>query len=193
MDGNEQSAKERRFAELLSEARRGEPEAMDQLMPLVYDRLKLLARRQRRGQPAGHTLDTTGLVHEAYLKLARSEQVDWQDRNHFLCLAAVAMRHILVDHARRRSAKKRGGDGQRVTFTESGLEAERSGVEIVALDDALKALEARNERLSQLVELRYFGGLSVQETAAALDVSERTVKRDWRKARAFLHRELAAG
>lgn len=171
---------------LLASLQQGESAAFDRLLPLLYEELRIVARRQLRGRH-GQTLDTTSLVHEAYLKLVDQTQAQWQDRRHFLSVAAVAMRHILVDHARRRAAQKRGGDQAKVTLDDRVMGAEERTVEVLALDEALNALAAVDERLSRLVELRYFGGLSVQETAEVLSVSDRTVKRDWRKARAFLY------
>lgn len=175
---------------LLVAVRGGEPGAFDQLLPLVYDELRSAARSQLRRRRAGQTLDTTALVHEAYVRLVDRTRAEWRDRGHFLAVAAVAMRHILVDHARRRMAQKRGGDAVRVTLDEARVGRDAPVVEILALDQALDALAALNERLSKLVELRFFGGLTVEETAGVLDVSERTVKRDWRKARAFLYQRL---
>jgi RNA polymerase sigma factor (TIGR02999 family) len=164
---------------------------MDRLMPLVYDELRAVARRQLRRLRPGQTLDTTALVHEAYLRLVDQTAAAWQDRAHFLSVAGVAMRHILVDAARRRIAKKRGGEGLRITFDElrpgqDGTDASRRAVEILDLDEALTSLAARNERLRRLVELRFFAGLTEEETAQTLGTSERTVRRDWLKARAFL-------
>jgi RNA polymerase sigma factor (TIGR02999 family) len=182
---------------LLAAVRQGDGRAMDQLMALVYGELRAVARRQLRRPRPGQTITTTALVHEAYLKLVDRHDVAWQDRNHFLCVAAVAMRHILVDAARRHLAKKRGGEGLRITFDELGLppragpmEAEARAVELLALDQALTGLAALDARLGRLVELRFFAGLTEEETARVLETSERTVRRDWRKARAFLHRAL---
>lgn len=173
---------------LLAAARQGEAEAMGRLMALVYEELRAVARRQLRRWRPGQTLDTTALVHEAYLKLVDPVGASWQDRAHFLSVAGVAMRHILVDAARRRMAKKRGGEGFRVPLEELPGEPQAGdrAVEILALDEALNSLAACNERLCRLVELRYFAGLTEEETAQTLGTSERTVRRDWRKARAFL-------
>lgn len=181
--------------QLLAAVRQGEGSAMDRLMTLVYDELRAVARRQLRRWHPGQTLDTTALVHEAYLKLVDQAGASWQDRAHFLSVAGVAMRHILVDAARRRAAKKRGGEGLRITFAElqpdqGGTDASRQAVEILDLDEALTSLAARNERLSRLVELRFFAGLTEEETAQTLGTSERTVRRDWLKARAFLFHTL---
>ncbi|HVR98128.1 MAG TPA: ECF-type sigma factor [Thermoanaerobaculia bacterium] len=180
---------------LLTAARAGEGGATDRLMALVYDELRAMARRQLRRRRPGQTLTTTALVHEAYLKLVDHPGATWQDRSHFLSVAALAMRHILVDSARRHVAKKRGGEGIRIPLDElrlSGAEpsTEARAVEVLALDSALTSLAALNERLSQLVELRFFAGLNEEETARVMGTSERTVRRDWRKARAFLFQAL---
>lgn len=169
---------------------------MDQLMALVYDELRAVARRQLRRWRPGQTLDTTVLVHEAYLRLVDQAGASWQDRNHFLSVAGMAMRHILVDAARRRVARKRGGEGVKIPLHElrsgpGSPDASGFAVEILALDEALTSLAARNKRLSQLVELRFFAGLTEEETAQALGTSERTVRRDWLKARAFLFHALS--
>jgi RNA polymerase sigma factor (TIGR02999 family) len=178
---------------MLAAVRDGDRAAFDRLLPLIYDELRAVARRQLRRRRPGQTLDTTALVNEAYVKLVDRKGADWRDRGHFLSVAAVAMRHILVDHARSRVALKRGGS-LRVTLDEARLGADAGAdVEILALDEALTSLASLDERLSRLVELRFFGGLTVEETAGLLGVSGRTVKRDWRKARAFLHSRLSAG
>jgi len=179
---------------LLAAARQGDGSATQRLMALVYDELRAMARRQLRRRRPGQTVTTTALVHEAYLKLVDHEGVTWQDRSHFFSVAALAMRHILVDSARRRVAKKRGGEDVRITLDELRLggepDAEARAVEVLAVDRALEALAALNERLSQLVELRFFAGLTEEETAQVMGTSERTVRRDWRKARAFLFQAL---
>ena len=175
---------------LLGAARDGDGEAMNRLMALVYQELRAIARRQLRRRRPHQTLDTSALVHEAYLKLVDQQGTTFEDRAHFFSVAGVTMRHILVDAARRRAAKKRGGDAVRVATDDlqSPLEAdaESRAVDVLALDQALTALAARSERLSQLVELRYFAGLSDEELAERLGLSDRTVRREWRKARAFL-------
>jgi len=181
--------------QLLAAVRQGDGSAMDRLMTLVYDELRAVARRQLRRWRPGQTLDTTALVHETYLRLVDQAGASWWDRVHFLSVAGVAMRHILVDAARRRVAKKRGGEGLRITLDElqldqRGMDASRQAVEILDLDEALTSLAARNERLSRLVELRFFAGLTEEETAQTLGTSERTVRRDWLKARAFLFHAL---
>ncbi len=180
---------------LLAAARQGDGSATHRLMTLVYDELRALARRQLRYRRPGQTITTTVLVHEAYLKLIDQDGVPWQDRSHFFSVAALAMRHILVDSARRRVAKKRGGEDLRVTLDEFRLsdgepDAEARAVEVLAVDRALTSLAALNNRLSQLVELRFFAGLTEEETAQVMGTSERTVRRDWRKARAFLFQAL---
>ena len=169
---------------------------MDRLMTLVYDELRAVARRQLRRQRPGQTLDTTALVHEAYFRLVDQTGAAGQDRAHFLSVAGVAMRHILVDAARRRVAKKRGGEDLKISLDElrpgSGQpDVSCLAVEILDLDEALTSLAARNERLSRLVELRFFAGLTEEETAQTLGITERTVRRDWRKARAFLFHALS--
>jgi RNA polymerase sigma-70 factor, ECF subfamily len=159
----------------------------------MYGDLKRLARGQMRRERDDHTLSATGLVHEAYLKLA-SSHVEWQDKNHFLGIASRAMRQILVNHALAHRTEKRGGDWLKLTLTSATPEIEASpddAEEIVGLDEALKALEAVDERQGSIVELRYFGGLSIEETAAALALSPATVKREWALARAFLRRAMA--
>jgi RNA polymerase sigma factor (TIGR02999 family) len=168
----------------------GEKAAFDELMPLVYDELRRMAKRQWRGQRAGQTLDATALIHEAYLRLADQTEVRWQNRAHFFGVAAKAMRHIVVDHVRTRRAAKRGGAARRVPLDAVSVAIERP-VDVVALDDALQSLAALDQRKSQVVELKYFGGLAVREIAEVLHVSEETVARDWRLARTWLLRELS--
>lgn len=180
---------------LLAAARQGDGSAMHRLVPLLYDELRARARRELRRRRPGRTLTTTALVHEAYLKLV-GRDADFRDRSHFLAVAALAMRHVLVDAARRRVAKKRGGEEVRITFDELRLGQEEPGtearaVEILAVDRALTSLAALDERLSRLVEMRFFGGLTEEEVAEVMGISERTVRRDWRKARAFLFHSLA--
>jgi RNA polymerase sigma factor (TIGR02999 family) len=164
--------------------------AVERLMPIVYAELRRMARLRMRQQRPGHTLQTTALVHEAYLRLAGGPEKALQNRAHFFGLAATAMRHILVDHARGKQAGKRGGAYQPVTFDEGVIVTERAA-ELVALDDALTTLATSHPRQSRVVEMRYFGGLSVEETAEALEVSPDTVMRDWRAAKTWLHRELS--
>jgi RNA polymerase sigma factor (TIGR02999 family) len=169
----------------------GEQAAFDQLMPLVYEELRRMARRLMRRQRSGHTLETTALIHEAYLRLVDQSEVRWQNRAHFFGVAAKAMRHILVDHARTRQAAKRGGRMQQVTLHETAAAVIERPLDLLALDDALQGLAVIDKRKSQVVELKYFGGLTVHEIAEVLRVSAETVARDWRLARAWLLRELS--
>jgi RNA polymerase sigma factor (TIGR02999 family) len=179
-------------SQLLRAWSEGDKAAFDRLMPLVYQELRQMARRYMDRQQAGHTLQTTALIHEAYLRLVDCRQdVPWQNRSHFFAVAATAMRHILVDYARTRQAAKRGGDAFKVSLDEAALAIEPRTTELVALDDALRSLSTFDERKSQVVELRYFGGLTVEETAEVLKVSPETVARDWRLARTWLLRELS--
>lgn len=175
---------------VLASVRAGENGALDRLFILVYDDLRRRAHRELTRGGRGRTLATTALVHEAYLKLVASEAQGWENRMHFFCVAAHAMRQIIVDQARRRLAQKRGGGLARVDLDEHSLATDARVEELVALDAALEHLAAMDARLGQIVELRFFAGLSVEDTAKLLDVSDRTVKRDWRTARAFLHHEL---
>ena len=177
------------ITDLLVQIRGGSPDAMDRLFHSVYGKLRQIAGRQLRGERPGHSLGTTGLVHETYLKLADQTRVQWQDRTHFYRVAARAMRRILVDYARRYRAQRRGGELRRVSLDEDATVAER-GETLLALDEALERLAAKNERLSSVVECRYFGGLTEEETAEALGVTTRTVQRDWAKARGWLYLEL---
>lgn len=170
---------------LIAAMREGEPDAVDRLYPHVYDELRGVAERQLRRERPGHTLHPTALVHEAYLKMVGGAAAS--DRAHFLALAARAMRQVLVDHARRRSARKRGGGWHATTLTDGSASVELDPTELIALD---RAMEALDERQRQVVECRFFAGLEESEIARVLDVSERTVRRDWVKARAWLYREL---
>jgi len=178
------------ITQLLREVREGDREALNRLMPLVYDELRRLAHRRLAGRRGGATLDTTALVHEAYLKLVDQSRADWKDRRHFLAVAATAMRHLVIDRARRRMAKKRGGEAIHTTLDEGMIGLASSASQLLALNEALETLARLNARLVRLVELRYFGGLTIEETAGVLEVSEPTVKRDWRKARALLYQML---
>lgn len=175
---------------LLSEWSEGDASAFDRLLGLVYDDLKAIAHGQLRRERPGHTLRTTALVHEAYVRLAETSELDWHDRAHFFAVASRVIRHVLVDYARSRGAQKRGGGRVRVTLTAEAAAVEESVLEVLALEEALAALADRAPRLERVVECRFFGGMSVKETAAALNVSARTVKRDWRRARAHLYRAL---
>ena len=187
MGPSDPNHKEGDVTQLLQAVRDGDREALDQLMPLVYDELRALARRQLGRERAGHTLHATGLVHEAYVKIAGGPAIGAVDRAHFLAIAARAMRQVLVDHARRKKAAKRGGEWERTTLTDGSGQVEFGHEEMLALDEALEGLD---ERQRQVVECRFFGGMEEHEIATALDISERTVRRDWVKARAWLYRTL---
>lgn len=180
------------ITQLLAAVRDGDRGSLDQLFALVYNELRGQARRHLQRAGNARTLNTTALVHETYLKLAACEAPDWEHRRHFFCVAARAMRQIIFDKARRRLAQKREGRLNRVDLDEKNLAIEEQAEQLFALDAALGRLEAQDARLGQVVELRFFAGLSVEDTARALRVSERTIKRDWRVARAFLHKELDA-
>ncbi|MEO5741777.1 MAG: sigma-70 family RNA polymerase sigma factor [Vicinamibacterales bacterium] len=171
----------------------GDETALDRLIPLVQQELHQIARRCMAGERAGHSLQATALVNEAYLRLINAKNVAWHDRAHFLAVAARVMRRLLVDHARARHYQKRGGDAARVTLDEALVVASEPDQDFVALDDALTALAAVDARKSQVVEMRFFGGLTIEETAEALQVSRDTVKRDWNMAKLWLLRELRGG
>lgn len=179
---------------LLSRAAAGDEKAASRLLPLVYDELRRLAGGYLRRERPGQTLQATALVHEAYMRLVKPGDQPWTGRTHFLAIAAVSMRQVLVDRARRRDAAKRGGARQRITLDEGLLPAPSpdAGVDLVALDRALTELAALDPQQARIVELRYFGGLTVEETAEVMDSSPATVKRHWTLARAFLKKALAA-
>ncbi len=169
----------------------GRQEALDKLMPLVYDELHRQAARFLRKERQGHTLQTTALINEAYLKLIGQHSVNWESRAHFFAIAAQAMRRILVDYARTTHRKKRGGDDLKLPLEEAMLvEAEEKSVDLIALDQALNKLAEQDERQARVVELRYFSGLSLEETAEALHISRATVATDWNMAKVWLYREL---
>jgi RNA polymerase sigma factor (TIGR02999 family) len=169
----------------------GDQAALDKLAPLVYEELRRTAHRYMVREQTGHTLQTTALVNEVYLRLVKARDVSWQNRAHFFAICARMMRRILTDFARSRRYKKRGGNATRVALDETLLEGQESPADIAALDDALKALADFDERKSRVVELRFFGGLSVEETAEVLRVSVETVHRDWKLSKAWLLRELS--
>ena len=171
----------------------GDRDALEQLVPLVHAELRRLARGHLRGERRGHTLQTTALVNEAYLRLVEQKQVRWQNRAHFLAIAATQMRRILVDYARRRQYQKRGGGAQQVTLAEAGALSDERAPDLVALDEALKSLAEVDPRRAQVVELKFFGGLNIEETAEVLKVSTTTVERDWTIAKAWLHKTLTGG
>lgn len=169
----------------------GDCEAADRLMLLVYDEMRRLAASYLRWQRSDHTLQPTALVHEAYMKLIDVSQFDWQDRAHFFAVAAQTMRNILVDHARRVAADKRGGEAQKIALGDAvGFSNERQDVDLLALDEALQKLAQQDEQQSRIIELRFFGGLTVEETAKVLKISPATVKREWATARAWLFRQM---
>jgi RNA polymerase sigma-70 factor, ECF subfamily len=178
------------ITELLLAWSDGDEQALDRLLPLVHDELHRLAHRYMAGERPDHPLQTTALVNEAYLRLVDSSRVRWQNRAHFFAVSAVLMRRILVDVARARQKQKRGGDAVRVTFDDALAISHEPNPALIALDDALKALAAIDARKSKVVELRFFGGLSVDETAEVLKVASVTVMRDWAMAKAWLLREL---
>ena len=179
------------ITELLSDLRGGRREAFDQLLPLVYHELRRAARRELAVRPSD-TLSTTALVHELYLKFSRAQRADWRNRSHFLSVAAVAMRHILVDRARRRTADKRGGPQRQVTLEDNLIGTDTQAESLLELHEALDQLALIDERLARVVECRFFGGMTEQETAEALGVTERTIRRDWIKARGLLYQALGA-
>jgi RNA polymerase sigma factor (TIGR02999 family) len=185
-----QSSEQQEITRLLRAWSDGQEEACDRLMPLVYKELRRLARSYMVRERADHTLQTTALVHEAYLHLIDATSVSYEDRAHFFGMCSLLMRRILVDWARSRGASKRGGGLRPVQLEEALLVSPESGVDLVALDDALKALALVDPRKSRVVELRFFGGLNVQEVAEVLKISEETVHRDWKLARSWLRREL---
>jgi RNA polymerase sigma factor (TIGR02999 family) len=175
---------------LLVRWRTGDREALDALTPLVYDELRRLAKSYLRRERPDHTLDGTALVHEAYMRLVDQRNVEWRNRNHFFALAAELIRRILVDHARARIAAKRGGSNVKLSLDEALAPADEKDLNILALDDALLALGKADPQQSRIVELRYFAGLTIEETADVMEISPATVKRDWTTAKAFLKREM---
>jgi RNA polymerase sigma factor (TIGR02999 family) len=184
------SASPQEVTNLLIRWRSGDREALDQLTPLVYDELRRLARSYLRRERSDHTLNGTALVHEAYLRLVDQRNVEWRSRSHFFALAAESIRRILVDHARARIAAKRGGANAKLSLDEALAPADEKDLDMLALDDALKALAGADPQQSRIVELRYFAGLTIEETADVLGISPATVKREWTTAKAFLKREM---
>jgi len=175
---------------LLLQWAHGDESALERLIPLVHQELHRIAQRCMAGERVGNSLQATGLVNEAYVRLVDGKAVEWHDRAHFLAVSARMMRRILVDHARARNYQKRGGHAARVTFDEGLVVTNEPGTDFVALDDALAALAKFDERKSRVIEMRFFGGLSVEETASVLNVSPDTVMRDWRLAKVWLRREM---
>lgn len=181
-----------RVTELLDASSRGSATAFDELIPLVYDDLRGIAHKRLRSERTNHTLDTTAVVHEAYLRLVDQREADWRDRAHFFAVAARVIRNVLVDYARKRKTLKRGGGGD-VQPLRVGMSADGPDVvDLLALDQALSKLARHDPRLERIVECRFFGGMTMAETAEALGASLRTVERDWRRAKAYLYRELHA-
>jgi RNA polymerase sigma factor (TIGR02999 family) len=176
---------------LLAQLEAGDGEAAAELLPLVYKELRAVADSFFRRQPADHTLQPTALVHEAYLRLIHHKDANWSSRAHFFSVACKAMRQILINHAERRAAVKRGGDRQKLTLSEGLVPAQQREVDLLALDEALTQLFALSERMGKVVELRYFGGLTIEEIAHVLGVSKRTIEGDWQTARAWLRRALS--
>ena len=179
------------ITQLLAEWREGNQSALDELYPLVYDELHRLARRYMSRERKGHTLQTTALINEAYVRLVDQRNVHWANRSHFFAISAQIMRRILIDHARRHAYAKRGGGAQQVSLDEAATVTRSAGAELIRLDEALKSLAEMDPRRSQVVELRYFGGLNNEEIAGVLKISENTVTRDWNMARAWLHQQLS--
>ena len=179
---------------LLADWRRGDRGALERLTPLVYGELRRIAARQLRREEQGHTLQPTALVNEAFIRLCGGDQGSWHDRSHFYAVCAQVMRHILTDHARAQLREKRGGRAVHVPLDDAAATVvQNQGVDHAALDDALRALEQLDPRKGRIVELRYFAGLGLEETAAALNISTMTVRREWTRAKAWLYRELAEG
>lgn len=177
--------------QLLAELGHGGRDTLDRLLPIVYSELQRIAHRQLYGERPDHTMATTDLVHEAYLKLVGLERIEWKNRAQFFAVAAQAMRRVLVDYAISRGAQKRGGTRRRIALDDAMLVAEQPADELLALHNALTELESIDPRVGRIVECRYFAGMSIEETAEALDISPATVKRDWTIGRAWLHRELS--
>jgi RNA polymerase sigma factor (TIGR02999 family) len=177
--------------ELLTDWSQGNQEALDKLMPLVYDELRRLVHHYMSRERAGHTLQTTALVNEAYLRLIRRKDVHWQNRAHFFAMSAQLMRRILVDHARTHTRAKRGGGAHMITLDEAAVVSRERAGDVIALDDSLNRLAVLDLQQSRIVELRFFGGLTVEETAEVLGRSPATIKREWRTAKAWLYHELS--
>lgn len=177
--------------ELLADWGHGNQEALDKLMPLVYDELRRLAHHYMSRERAGHSLQTTALVNEAYLRLIGRKNMPWQNRAHFFAISAQLMRRILVDHARAHTRAKRGGGAHLITFDEAAVVSRERAAEVIALDDALNRLAALDPQQSRIVELRFFGGLTIEEMVEVLGLSPATIKREWRTAKAWLYHELS--
>ena len=187
------SADSETVTQLLQDWSQGNQQALEELLPLIYDELRRLAHNFLYSERPGHTLQTTALAHEAYLKLIDQKSVHWQNRAHFFAIAAQAMRRILIDSARRHAAQKRGGAAEKVSLAEVANISTGSPTDLLALDHALNRLAALDQDQSRIIELRYFGGLTIEETAEVMKSSPATVKREWQMARAWLYQELNAG
>ena len=187
----EPSSKTHQVTELLAAWSHGDQEALDKLMPLLYDELRRLARQQMRHERAGHTLQTTALVNEAYMRLIDQRRAQWLNRAQFFGVAAQLMRRILVDHARSRHRQKREGNALKVSLNEAATVSQEQATDLLALHEALKKLETMNERLGRIVELRFFGGLTIEETAEVLKISPGTVMKDWTFAKALMHEAIS--
>ena len=187
------AAAEPEITRLLGEWARGDEAALDRLTPLVYAELRRIAARQLRREDEGHTLQPTALVNEAFLRLCGSDRSSWQDRGHFFAVCARIMRHILTDHARAQLRGKRGAGAVHLPLDAAETVVQDAAIDHAALDDALRALEAVDPRKGRIVELRYFAGLGIEETAEVMEISAMTVRREWTRAKAWLYRELAAG
>ncbi len=179
--------------QLLADWAKGDRSALDKLVPLVHTELRRIAQRQMSQERPGHTLQATALVNEAYLKLAGQQGFDWQNRAHFFAVCAQVMRHILIDHARAHSREKRGGGAVKVSLNDALVVADDQASHFIALDEALRALERLDPQKGKIVELRYFGGLSLEEVGEVMDVSPRTVRREWQRAKAWLYRMMTEG
>src|ERR1043166_2288146 len=179
------------ITQLLMNWSQGDKAALDQLVPLVYPELRRLAKRHMDREGSAHTLQTSALINEAYLKLVNRQNVQLQNRAHFFSVAAQVMRHILVDHARTRNYAKRGGGATKLPLDEAAAFTEQRAAQLIALDDALRDLAALDARKSQIIELRFFGGLSLEETAEVMDISPSTIQREWRSAKAWLHHTMS--
>ncbi|HEV7890609.1 MAG TPA: sigma-70 family RNA polymerase sigma factor [Pyrinomonadaceae bacterium] len=193
MDTRMTTVSQREITRLLADWAGGDRDALDRLAPLVHAELRRIARRQMGGERQGHTLQATALVNEAYLRLAGQEGFEWRDRAHFYAVCAQVMRHVLIDHARAHARDKRGGGALHVSLDEAAVMSVESASELVALDEALRELEEVDPQKGRVVELRYFAGLSIEETAEVLGISPTTVRREWRRAKAWLYRALAGG
>ena len=181
------------LTQLLADWAKGDRSALDRLFPLVHSELRRIAQRQMSQERPGHTLQATALVNEAYLKLAGQQGFDWQNRAHFFAVCAQVMRHILIDHARAHARDKRGGGLARVSLNDALVVVEDQTAHFIALDEALRVLERLDQQKGKIVELRYFGGLSVEEAAEVMNISPRTVRREWQRAKAWLYRMMTEG